>query len=468
MVPSPVMVQNPSQHLEQPPAHMRSLIERGGLSFFVSNGFTKCVALTNSIIVLAGLTPYAYGVTELALSVVGALSIFQLAGLEKTVTADMGVEYGRGRAGAARRLFVDFFLLLSLCSLAGWALLFFGSNLMKIFFTEEIGSYFVILSFLFLSAPCAIVMRILYNVYLDLSMIAVFTFLQEAFKLVFLVSALFLDSMSIAAVLWSYVFAQVASIVALSPRTVRWVRMLRSHPVEGRLALHRFFFGHNMWTLVSNYLDSVTRSFRLWLIKIFVGTEAVALFAVAQGVVGQLSSFLTINSVVAPILPRYVRNETLFFKIIDKTMKYQFILAVLLILLGFVGVPMLINTFFPHYGAMLPVFALIVFSLIPSSINTVFQTMFYIRKAQRNLFFSQLVRFVLVGVLGGALMPLFGIYGVVCEYIATAVLFTLERYRALRKLYPTFTISIRDIVSYDEYDKMLISRIKQRLWAPMR
>lgn len=140
---------------------LRGILEKGTASYTIANVLTKVVAITNTLLVLRSLTPYAYGVAELALSVVGVFSIFQLSGLERTVIADMGVEKGSGNAAQFRRIFQDFVMLLTgLCGVA-WAILFFGSEIVAQFFTPEIGSYFTIISFLFLAVPFATSMRIL-------------------------------------------------------------------------------------------------------------------------------------------------------------------------------------------------------------------------------------------------------------------------------------------------------------------
>lgn len=446
------------------PRELKSIIERGATSYFFSNGITKVVSLANTLIVLTSLTTYAYGVAELALSVLGVFSIFQLSGLERTVVSDMGLEKGAGRFGAMRRLFDDFiYLLIILCTVA-WAILFFGSGFVGHFFTSEIGSYFVIISFLMLTAPIAAVMRMLYAVYFDFTTSAAFTFLQEATKLAFLVTIFLLSDITIATVLWSYVVAQCAPAFVLLPRTLRLTTRIRAHAPEGTFSPSRFFYGHTLWTLISNYIDSSTKSIRLWLIKLFFGTEAVALFAVAVGLVGQLSSFLQINTVVAPILPQYVNNQGVFFRIISVAMKYQLILAFGLIVAGLLGVPILVRTLFPHYVAALPLFTLVVFVLIPSSINSILQTMFYVARAQKNLLYAQLSRLVLVCGLGTIFYATFGIVGVALEYLITTTLFGLDRYRVLKVIYPDFSIRVGRFFAIDEYDRMLVLRIRQRIW----
>ncbi len=448
--------------MEHSPNQLKSILEKGAASYVISTGFTKIVAIINTLLVLTSLTTYAYGVAELALSVVGVFSIFQLSGLERTVIADMGVEKGKGDLPMSRRLFNDFIVLLTALSLTAWGVLYFGSEIVGQFFTAEIGSYFTIISFLFLVAPASAVLRILFSVYLDFTASALFTFLQEASKLVFIAWFFLFDTISISVVLWAYVIASSFPTILLLPRTFVLLKKLHTLPARGKSMPLRFFRDHNLWTLLSNYLDTVTKSFRVWLIKLFLGTEVVALYAVATGFVGHLSSFLNISSVVGPVLPQYVHDRPIFYKIIDKTIKYQLLLALAVVSVGLILVPVIVEILFPQYEASLPLFALLVVSLLPSGINNVFQTMFYTLKAQKNLFFSQITKLFFVMCVGTASLVLFGFFGIVVEYLSTVVFFGIERYRVLRKLYPDFRINFRDFLQYDEYDKLLIQRFLAR------
>lgn len=447
---------------------LKSVIEKGTVLYTVANGLTKVIAVSNTVLVLASLTPYAYGVAELALSVVGVFSIFQLAGLERTVVSDMGLEKGRGNLPVARRIFQDFFILLSLFALLAWSILFFGSEIVGRYFTDEIGSYFVILSFLFLVSPLGALMRMLYALNLDFLATSLFTFLQEATKMIFLATIFFVDDLSISYVLWSYVVASGVPFFLLLHRTYPHVQRILSYPAHGSFAPHRFILGHNFWTLVSNYLDNATKSIRLWFIKLFLGTEAVALFSVASGIVGQLSSFLNLSSTIAPVLPQYVGTPSVFYRIIDKAIKYQVLLAFILIAVGAATIPILVEYLFPQYLMALPLFYMLIFILIPSSINNVFQTMFYVLKAQRSLFAAQIIRLASVILIAMTAIPAFGIAGVALEYIGTTILFGLERYRILRRMYPGFKIDIRDFFTFDEYDRLLIQRVSSRCMRLLR
>ena len=54
----------------------------------------------------------------------------------------------------------------------------------------------------------------------------------------------------------------------------------------------------------------------------------------------------------------------------------------------------------------------------------------------------------------------FGVMGIAYEFVLTGVLFALERYFFVRKLIPYFKIKISDIFSIDDYDKVILDRLK--------
>ena len=64
-------------------------------------------------------------------------------------------------------------------------------------------------------------------------------------------------------------------------------------------------------------------------------------------------------------------------------------------------------------------------------------------------------------------LPVFGIYGVAFEYVLTILTFTIERYRRIKRRLPDFSISPKNIFSFDENDEFVFQMIKQKLSLPV-
>ena len=71
----------------------------------------KIIAFANIFIILAHLSVYEYGLVELTFSIVATVNLFLLPGLVSTITADLGVERGRGNWGNVKALFFEFFIM---------------------------------------------------------------------------------------------------------------------------------------------------------------------------------------------------------------------------------------------------------------------------------------------------------------------------------------------------------------------
>lgn len=438
-------------------------IEQGAAWASFAGIAVKVIAVSNTFIVLSQLTVYQYGVAELALSVLGVMSIFLLPGIDKAVQADMGVEKGKGNVGGARRLLQDYFFLQLILSTIAFLILFFGSALVARFFTPEIGGFFKILALFFLISPFSTNLRILLGVQLDYFGQALYTLMQEALKLAVLVGIIVFSELTISGLLWAIAASQVFALVVLLPRAYSAFSFYAGTAPTGTFAPLTFITQHGKWTLFASYLDTFGKNARPWLIKFFLGTEAVGLFAVAQGLLGQLSSLLQINQVVAPLLPQYLHDRRRFYRIIEKAFKYQLLITVALIFAGFLLVPPFIYVVFPKYASSLPLFYILVFALIPASITSLFQTMFFALKAQKNLFFALIIKLIAVLALLPLFIYFFGIRGAAIEFVATTILFGLERYRVLKKLLPEFRIDFRNMLRFDDYDRALIERIRTKV-----
>jgi len=71
------------------------------------------------------------------------------------------------------------------------------------------------------------------------------------------------------------------------------------------------------------------------------------------------------------------------------------------------------------------------------------------------------VPFASIAVFLPAFTYFFGTAGIIYEFVLTSALFTLERYRVLRKLLPDFHPSLKDFFSLDDMDRYFIKEIKK-------
>ncbi len=217
---------------------------------------------------------------------------------------------------------------------------------------------------------------------------------------------------------------------------------------------------HGKWGVASNYLNSFSQNMRIWIIKFFLGTEAVGLFSLASGLVSHTSSLIPLGQVMSSIIPQYAQDTNRFYSIITKSIKYQLLAYLLLGVVAFFAFPPIIIWLFPNYASALPLFKGMLLILIPSSFATIFNPVFFTLKAQKSLFFATTLRAIFIAVLAPISIILFHQAGIVVEYITTAFFYSAERYRVLKKLLPGFSLNVKKFFTMDDEDKMVLQRIK--------
>ena len=85
--------------------------------------------------------------------------------------------------------------------------------------------------------------------------------------------------------------------------------------------------------------------------------------------------------------------------------------------------------------------------------------MFFALKAQKSLFKAMLVRTIAILLLAPAFIYIFGDIGIVYEFILTAAVYGLERYRSLKKVMGDFRLDLKSFIKFDQDDRALLEKI---------
>lgn len=430
-------------------------------TFWTTGGtfFVKIVSLVTIFITLRTLSVYEYGVAELVIAAVGLFSIFQLPGLTSVVVADMGIEKGNGNIGRAKGIFWSYVKLSAVMAFIATAIVFFGAEVISSFYPEHIGGYFRILAFLFPLSVVGAAYGALFTVtfrYLDQSLS---TFLQEFFKLVVLSACFFIFGLKIEAVLFGMVGGQLFTFLVQFPAARRaYISLGGGRPQP--FSMWQTIYKHGKWSIFSSYLGSLGNTTRTYLVKLFLGTEAVALFAVASGLVGHTSALVPIGNVVTPIIPQYIAHKERLLRIITKAIKYQVTAVVFLVLFASFVFPPIIVWLFPKYEVAMPIYRILAWGLVPAGFVTVFTAIFFAFQAQRDLFFASIFKFVNNVIFLSLFATLFGLSGVAWASIFVTIIYVFERYRRVQKLVPGYRIRLGDFLSFDELDRVILGKIQ--------
>ncbi|MFT7507226.1 MAG: O-antigen/teichoic acid export membrane protein [Acidimicrobiales bacterium] len=423
---------------------------------------SKIIGVAYLVIVLSNLSLYQYGVVKLLLSIPPLLGFLNLPGLELAIIADMGLEKGRQNMERMRYIYNSYLSVRYVMGFVGWAVLFFVAPFVASHYNEAIADMVRIISFTFLLSPIRSTFLVVFKVALQFKLMAGYSFVEEVGKLAVLSVALFVFHLGPTAVIAAYVGADIVALLSFSLLFL----VTKKNLFQGNFSLTGWkdplytLRAHGKWSVLSSYLGMFGQNIRPWVIKFFLGTEAVGLYGLAVGMYQQTSSVFSVSRVVSPIIPQYLEKKNMIYLLINSAIKYQLLTMVLSAALMAAVFPILINTFFPSYSPAYLLYILLLPSLIPLSFTSIFEPTFHALKAQKNLFFASILRLGILVCLLPITILLFGLYGIAVEFIVTRTVYSCNRYLHLRKTLPGYSLQLSDIFSVTETDRVILRKIR--------
>ena len=419
----------------------------------------KVLALVNVFIILRHLSVYDYGLVQLVLTVVSTIGGFLLPGLGSVLISDLARERGEGKLGHVATIARQYALLQVVLGVLAFLVLFLGSALLATYLNQPtIGFYLQIASFSYLAGVLRGLLTVLATVELRFAFQNVLFVLDEGFKLVFLLIGFSLG-LGLVGVLYAAVLTPVAVVLLTLPWGAKSFKPLLSAPPATEpwwtlLTAHRF------WGISSSYLTTLNQNARLWMVQLFLGTEAVGLFSFAQGLASQAGSLITFSNITTPILAGAVHEPKRFANLGTRALKYHFWIAAFTLIPGMLLTPLFIHVLFPAYKGAIVITLIYLVTLIPSAANVVLSGLYPALKRQRDYFFNAtLVKTFTLVISAPPLILFFGIIGAAIEPLITISVSTIGRIRALRTLAPGFLTDVRELFIFDATDRALLKQI---------
>jgi O-antigen/teichoic acid export membrane protein len=450
-----------SRHSYMEKSVMRTVAE-GTAWVSITTLFLKIISLATVFVMLTRLDVGAYGALELALSITTLLSFFLLPGLDALVTADMGVEIGVGNRSRARALAKAFVSVQVLLSLIAFAVVYTSAFLFAQWYDLSV-HYVQLASLLFLVSPFRSLYGIVFRTNLNFGTQSIYSLVEESAKLLFLLVFFFNGFAGVAGVLIAIIVSQWVPLIILLPWFLRVWNSYKGGDASTPVKWRSFLWGNNAWGIASTYMGSFGRSARLWVVGRMLGHEAVGLYAVAAGLMGHTVALAPINTIIAPILPRFSGEPARFARLFMKSLKYQLAAYVGIGVIAFFLFPPILGIIFPRYQEAFPLFQIMLIGLIPGAAIAVITPAFFALKLQKNLFISQTLKAIMsvLFTYGGAL--LFGLYGLALESILTSTVQTIERMRSLRKHVPEIGQPYAGLMRMDDDDRLILERIGSQM-----
>lgn len=420
----------------------------------------KIVGFVNLFVILSNLSVYEYGLTELTMSVGAIFGLFLLPGLTSIVTVDLGVERAQRDFSAMKALFLEFVTVQMMLGIIAWAALFFGSSLVAHWTGNDlINHFFKITSFLFLTAPLRTATTMLATVsirYLDQSF---FPVVEEIAKGFFLFLFLYVLERGASGLLFALVFAQLAAILVFVPRTISAFREFSHAPTATSKPLWHILRMHRKWGVLSAYIGTSATSIRLFVLKLMLGTEAVGIYSFAVGFLNQLSGLLPLGPIVGPLIPRFINRPDELLRLMRASIRLHVGIAFGLMLLSALAVPLIVDKWFPHYQASVPIFYFLLPALLPLAVMSIYTPVFLALKEQRSQMYSSVFKFAVDVVTLPILIMSFGILGTGLHSVVVATATAIERYVRLKRLLPSFVLHFSDFWYIDPLEREALATV---------
>lgn len=439
----------------------RGVIARGIAVSGFGNFILYFINFSTAIIILRWLTLYEYGVYRLILAVYDFAAGFYLGGLENVVISDASANFKKNTR-ESKSIVSVYVLFVAFVSLILISIFFFFTKLTGSWLGE--GAKFIYVFFiLFAMEPITALYRISFQIFLDFNWKALNKILRDVLRLATLGIFFMTGSVGIRGALWGWVVSVCApillNIIFYQGKNLFTIPSIK----EIKSVLKILFLKHGAWAMFDDFLQNVGKNIRPFVIKFFVGIEAVSLFSAAQSLVSYTTSIFPIREVLIPVFPRYLDRPIHLTANINRAMKYSILIYSFIAIISAIFAPILSYLFFPKYIPSMPLFYILLLGVPVTGLRSVILPALYSLKAQRVLFNLTALRTVSVIVFGIVLTYFFGIWGATIEATLIGYIITAPFIKSLQSLIPQWKFSLRNIFQFDSYDRLFAIKIKDRI-----
>ncbi len=418
------------------------------------NLIAKGFGFGNTFFIIASLTLYQYGGFRLLLSFYGLLS--DSIGLGGGVVGNDIVRFvGEKKEDKAKKLFYEYNRLRVFVGISLWAIVFFGAPILSFKYQPDFINFLQILSFLILSETLLAILRSLLKLRLTFaaiaSQVAVNRFLQFFILLLFFT----FSNIGIKEVLISLLVAHFLSTIYLLPAAFKAHRHWENIKLSKEKILFKLFASYGKWEIFRQFLSKFTNRIKPWLIKLFVSTEAVAVYGVATSMVDVFDSLSKTNTL-ATLIPRRIHDKEQSRKIFTYGIKYFTFFSFILMLAGLVIAPIAINLFFKQYIVSLAFFYILMLGIVIQPFWRMVDMYLVTLRKQKFFFARTFSRSILSFVLLLLLLPIFGLWGVVFIDIFIPLSMVYVGYRYLVNREPWLKPNLKLLSSFTKEDKEII------------
>lgn len=434
-------------------------VARGYLTSGIWGNIGKVLSFLNSLLVIYFLSVYDFGIYKLVLAFVGFAQIFLFSGFDGVIFNDIARTRGANDFKTADRIFLEYLFLKIFLSLLLFFIFFIGAD----FYYPSASNLIKSASIFIVLYALGDITEVFFKSTADFASLFKFPPLQEFLKSIFLIVGAMTFTLTVTAVIWIGVFAYIIAVLPFLARIIKSLYKQNTFSLKELLRFSELFAilkNHGKWGAATNIFSNLVTNIRPWLINFFVGTEGVGIYSVALGFVNNLASFMGLQKILSILAPREWLNQKRMEAIYYRGTKYATIAGLFIAILGGITVTIIIQVFYPKYLVSLPLFYIMVLSLILLGASDSANGILTIAREQKFLFGQAVLKSVLTITLNAVLLPLTGLYGAAFEYPLTILFLTALKYRKVKQINKELSLNFRKILTWDRYDTSAFNQLK--------
>ena len=321
---------------------------------------------------------------------------------------------------------------------------------------EDIGGYVRIISFAISIRAVRSVASLFLKAMVSLQAIGA-TAVEELIKLVIIAGLFATSTLGVREVLLATVLAAAGSLVYMF---IPFAQTYRATFTAVHIARHSLLTavirGYGALVFFRTAVHQAAKPLRPWLIKAFVGTEAVAIYALAANLITMVKDFFPLVNVslVAWELENPDRLRTIF----TRGVKYSLWAGAGVALVCLFAVPPLIALVLPKYLPAVPLFLFFLLSLPIHGISQLELALLTALREQRLLTARLFTELGISAVTLVSLLPVMGILAVGVEVNGALLWRVWYLGRVMGRRHPFLKFDVRSFFRLDDEDRMIMRR----------
>jgi len=256
----------------------------------------------------------------------------------------------------------------------------------------------------------------------------------------------------------TYPLSLAITILLLSPFWCRTVLPLRKVKASKEAVFRKALKEQGSYIVLMLPFKDIQDQLPVWMIKVLLGTEMVAIYAVAQRGFSLFYSLLnSLETTLLPLASEKISSDWETTKrMLNKATKYAFWSGALLVIGGWLFAPIFYRLLFSEkYLEAVPVFRICLFALSIYPFALIQRPLFYALRAQKYLFYAYVIGDCFYALFLYLFISQLGVLGAALALLINGGIMIPVRYYFLYRIKSDFRIDIKNIFQIDEFDKRM-------------